>query len=426
MPTQSLRKHHDFTLLWIGQTASELGTRVSMFALPLVTFAVTGSAWAAALVQAAELAGLASMLLPAGVLADRVDRRRLLRSASALGALAYAAITSIVVLGHAGPVPLAAAALCSGIAAGLFGPAELSAVRTVVPQPDLPAALSLNQGRQFVASLVGGPLGGLLYGVARSLPFAVDSASYLFSWILLGRLRADLSPPTTSRGSAIADLREGVAYVGRHPLLRLLAGWAFLTNLSMNALFLIAVLRLITDGVNPVQIGLVETVAGACGVLGALLAPRLIARVPTGRLTIGTAWSVVPLVVPMALWGHPIVVATALGAVVLLNPAGNAGMQSYRAAVTPAELTGRVQAVVTFTSVLSLPLAPLLAGSLLEALDGRDAVLLAGALCALVALVPTLSPSVWRIPRPVDWPVVSPPSGRRSPDPRPARSTPPS
>ena len=349
--------------------------------------------------------GLVAMLLPGGVLADRIDRRRLLRAASALGVLAYASLAAMVALGHAGPLPLAAAALCSGIAAGLFGPAELSAVRTVVKPEDLPTALSLNQGRQHVAALVGAPVGGLLYGVARWLPFAVDATSYIFSWILLGRLNADLSPPPprNARGSVRADLREGMAYVWGHRLLRLLAGWSFLTNLSMNALFLIAVLRMITEGVDPLHIGLVETVAGACGILGALLAPRLIARIPTGRLTITIAWTPVPLLVPMAVWGTPAVVAAALGAVLLLNPAGNAGMQSYRAAVTPADLVGRVQAVISFTSALSLPLAPLLAGGLLRLFDGRDAVLLAGVFCALVALVPTLSRTVWAVPRPDAW-----------------------
>jgi MFS family permease len=344
------------------------------------------------------------------VLADRVNRRRLLRAASALGALAYATLAIAVVLGLAGPVHLAVTALCGGVAAGLFGPAELSAVQTVVPREDLATALSLNQGRQHVAGLVGAPLGGLLYGFARWLPFAADAASYLISWILLGRLRADLSSPVSPRprGSALTDLREGVAYVGRHRLWRILAGWAFLTNLSMNALFMLAVLRLISDGVDPVHIGLVETTAGTCGILGALLAPWLIARVPTGRLTIVIAWSAVPLVVPMAVWGHPSVVAAALGAVLLLNPAGNAGMQAYRTAVTPTELVGRMQAVMTFTSVLSLPLSPVLAGGLLALLNGRDAVLLAGALSAAVALVPTLSHTVRTIPRPDSWQAPAP------------------
>jgi hypothetical protein len=112
----------------------------------------------------------------------------------------------------------------------------------------------------------------------------------------------------------------------------------------------------------------------------------------------------VPLVVPMAVWPNPIVVAAALGGVLVLNPAGVAGMQSYRAAVTPHDLVGRVQAVMTFSSVLSLPLAPVLAGGLLALLNGRDAVLLAGVLSVIVALVPTLSQTIRAIPRPHEWP----------------------
>ena len=71
--------------------------------------------------------------------------------------------------------------------AGLFGPAEMSAVRTVVPTEQLPTALSQNQARQHVASLVGGPLGGALYGVTRWLPFAVDVVTYAVTWVMLGR-----------------------------------------------------------------------------------------------------------------------------------------------------------------------------------------------------------------------------------------------
>ena len=406
-----LRHHHDFALLWIGQTASALGSQVSMFAFPLIAFAVTGSVAVAAAVQAAELVGLAATLLPAGVLADRIDRRSLLRAASALGALAYASLTLALVLGHAWPLHLAATALCGGVAAGLFGPAELAAVQAVVPREELSTALSLNQGRQHVAALVGGPLGGLLYGATRWLPFAADAASYLLSWVMLGRLRADLSPPgrTQSRRPVRTELREGLAYVARHRLFRLLTVWSFLTNLSMNALFMVALLRMITGGVDPFRIGLVEAVAGGCGVLGALLAPRLIARVPTGRLTVAIAWSATPLAVPMAVWGHPIVVAAALGTVLLLNPAGNAGMQAYRAAVTPAELVGRTQAAMIFASALALPLAPALAGALVAALGGRDAVLLAGALSAAVALLPTLSRMIRTIPRPEAWPTAPAP-----------------
>ncbi len=108
----------------------------------------------------------------------------------------------------------------------------------------------------------------------------------------------------------------------------------------MNALFTVAILRLVQDGVAPLHIGLVETAAGAAGILGAVVAPWLIERLPTGWLTIAVSWSPLPLVVPMALWANAAVVAAALGCVLLVNPAGNAGMSAYRISVTPDHLVG--------------------------------------------------------------------------------------
>ncbi|MFC6344804.1 MFS transporter, partial [Nocardioides hankookensis] len=76
---RTLARNHDFTVLWVGQTISELGSRVSTFVFPLVAFALTGSPLAAAAAEAAYLLGMVVTLLPAGVLADRLHRRRVMR-----------------------------------------------------------------------------------------------------------------------------------------------------------------------------------------------------------------------------------------------------------------------------------------------------------------------------------------------------------
>lgn len=403
---RSLARNRDFTVLWVGQTVSELGSRVSMFVFPLLGYALTGSTLVAAAGEAAHLLGLAGVLLPAGVWADRVDRRRLMRAASGSGVLLYGSL-AVAGLLHALTVPhLLVVALLTGIAAGVFGPAEISSVRTVVPAEDLPTALSQNQARQHVASLVGAPLGGLLYAVARWLPFAADAVSYAVSWVLLGRIRADLSAPAQAgpRRRPRADIAEGLRFVTRHPFFRVLTVWSALVNLTVNALFLVAVLRLVEAGFAPVQIGLVETVAGVAGILGAVVAPWLIDRLPTGWLTIAISWAFVPLLVPMALWNQPLVVAAALGLGLFLTPAGNAGIGAYRVTVTPAHLQGRVQSTAQFVAMSTMPLAPLLAGVLLSGLGGGTAVAVLGGLTAVVALVPTLSRSVREVPRPARWP----------------------
>lgn len=416
---RNLARNHDFTVLWVGQTISELGSRVSMFVFPLLAYALTGSTLVAAGAEAAHLFGMAATLLPAGVLADRFDRRRIMRTSAAVGVLLYSSLV-VADLGGGLAVPhLLVVALLTGAAAGLFSPAELAAVRTVVADEDLPTAMSQNQARLHVAGLLGAPLGGVLYAVARWLPFAADAVSFAVWWLLLGRVRTDLSAPTSTTPRRPAhDLAEGIRFIASRPFFRVLTVWGALTNLAVNALFFVAVLRLIEGGFPAFQIGLVETAAGLCGILGAIVAPWIIERTATGRLTIAVAWSFLPLVVPLALWNQPAVVAGALAIGMFLNPAGNAGIGSYRVAVTPPELLGRVQATSQFVSMSAMPLAPLLAGALLAGIGGGWAIAVLGVLTAGVALIPTLSVSVRSVPRPRDWP-------RVRTDPRPERPAPP-
>ena len=198
-------------------------------------------------------------------------------------------------------------------------------------------------------------------------------------------------------------MAEGLRFAWTRPFFRTLMVWGMLSNLVVNALFVAATLRLIQAGYAPWAIGLVETAAGVCGVLGAMAAPRLIARFATGRLTVLVAWSFVPLLVPMVFWNNPAVVAVALSLGVFLNPAGNAGIGSYKMAVTPPELVGRVQSTGQFLTWSTLPLAPVLGGALLALVGGPATMAALAGLAAAVALVPTLSRSVRSVPRPAEW-----------------------
>ncbi|MFL6155382.1 MAG: MFS transporter [Marmoricola sp.] len=400
---RTLARNHDFTVLWVGQTISELGTRVSTFVYPLLGFALTGSTLWAASVEAAYLLGIVGMLLPAGVLADRVDRLRVMRASSAVGVLLYA---SLAVAGAAGALTighLLVVALLTGIASGLFSPAEMSAIGTVVEVDELPTALAQQQARQHVAGLVGAPLGGLLFTATRWVPFVFDTLSYAVAWAFLGRIRTDLTATPGVRTRPLHELRRGVAFTCKHPYLRVMLVWSPLVNLTMNALFLVAILHLVASGTAPAAIAVVEVVGGVCGIVGAILAPRIIERMRTGRLTLLVAWTMVPLMLPMAFWSTPLVIAAALGVILLLNPAGNAGGGSYRMAVTPPELIGRVQSAMQFTSMVTMPLAPLLAGALLGWLGVRDAILALGLITTAVALIPTLSRTVRSVGRPAEW-----------------------
>ncbi len=402
---RSLSRNRDFTALWTGEAISQLGSAVSMFAFALVGYALTGSAMLAGLPTSAFVLGMVAALLPAGVVVDRSDRRRLMMLASGSGAVVYGLVAVAAFAGELQLWHLVAAALLTGVGTGVFGPAEASAVRSVVTREELPTALSQNQARQHVAALVGGPLGALLVGMGRAMPFVFDAVTFAISFVTLSRIRTDLSPqPNREQASVRADLVAGLRYVVARPYFRTMMAFAATSNLAVNAVFYVAIMRLVQEGVHPGAIGVIDMLAGLGGILGAVAAPRIIERVPTGRLTLAVAWSWVPLLVPLLFWSSPLAVGAMLFLGITLNPAGNAGSQSYRMAITPMHLQGRVASSMQFVGMSLMPLAPLLGGVLLEQLGPQAATLGLMAVVTVSALIPTCSATVRRIPRPAAWP----------------------
>ena len=271
---------------------------------------------------------------------------------------------------------------------------------------ELGMAISQNQARHHIASLVGGPLGGVLYAVAKPLPFLVDAVTYAFSLLTVSRVRADLSPVDRPRRTPVRELGDGLRYLLVRPYFRSVAAFSAAINLVVNAVFFVAIVRLVEAGIPSTTIGLVEALAGIGGIVGALIAPFVIDRMRTGHLTMSTAWLWVPLLVPLIFWSSPWLVGAMLCIGLLLNPAGNAAAQSYRVAITPDELQGRIASSSQFLSFTTIPLAPLLGGWLLETYGAEAATTILLVAAALAALIPTLARSVRSVPRPRDWPVL--------------------
>ncbi len=403
---RTLARNRDFTRLWAGEAVSQLGTAATLFAFPLLGYALTGSALLAALPVAAYTLGIAVALLPAGVVADQVDRRLLLMVASAAGLVLTASVAVAGFLGAMTMPHLIVVALGTGVVAGFYMPTEMSAVRSVVSRADLPTALSQNQARHHIASLLGGPLGGVLYAVARPLPFLVDAVTFAISLLTVSRVRTDLSPVDRPRSTPVRELGEGLRYLLARRYFRSVAAFGAACNLVVNAVFFVAIVRLVEDGVPSTTIGLVEALAGVGGVAGAIIAPFLIDRMRTGHLTVSVAWSWVPLLVPLMFWSSPWLVGAMLCIGLLLNPAGNAAGQSYRVAITPDDLQGRIASASQFLGFTTIPMAPLLGGWLLETYGAETATAMLLGAAVLTALIPTLARSVRSVPRPRDWPVL--------------------
>src|SRR6476659_8916926 len=208
-----LRRNRDFVLLQSGQLLSTLGNQASAIAYPLLVLSLTHSPAKAGLVAFAGILPYPLFVLPAGLLADRLDRRRIMIVSDVVRALALGGLAAAVAAGSAQFALIMAVAFVDGTMFAFFNIAEVGALRSVVPRAQLPRAFAAEQARYSTVVLAGPPLGGFLFGLGRALPFIVDAVSYAFSFGTLVAMRTpfqeEREPSTTSLRE---EVREGLAW----------------------------------------------------------------------------------------------------------------------------------------------------------------------------------------------------------------------
>jgi hypothetical protein len=412
-----LRRNRDFQLLWGGQAVSVLGSQTSKIAYPLLVLAMTGSPAKAGIAGFAAMLGYLLFPLLAGGLADRHDRKRIM---IACDALRLAAVGSIAVAGwaaHITYVQVLVAGFVEGTASVFFGLAQRGALPMLVHPSQRSVAIGQNEARQNAAQLAGPALGGWLFGLSQAAPFAADAASYLASLVTLPFIKTPMQlPPTAAApasGSASASgsrglrapassspsasgsrglrasLGEGLAWSWREPFLRYSAFFAASVNLLLQVLTLGIIVLARHDGASPAQVGLIVGCTGAGGLAGALVAPRLAARIPAGLAITGCMWIWTALLslivlVRVPLWLCPIVAAFGF-----VGPTWNVSVQTYRMLITPNELLGRTSSLALQLGWGVIPLGSLLAGFLLQAVSPTAAMTAVAAGMAVTAVAAT-------------------------------------
>jgi predicted MFS family arabinose efflux permease len=325
-------------------------------------------------------------------------------------------MTSIVValgLGRLTFAQVVVAAFLEGSAFVFFNIAEVGALRSVVPARQLPAAAAAEQARLSVVTLAGPPLGGVLFGFGRSLPFLADAISYVFS---IGSLLGMRTPFQEARERDPAPLRtqirEGIAWLWGHAYLRTSALIFAGDNFVFQAIFLVFIVVAKRHGLSSGAIGALIAVFGTSALLGSLVAPRAARWLSIRTIMLLNQW-LNGLFVLYLVWPSPYVLVACVLPVAFVGPWLNAVVIGYRTAVTPDHLVGRVSSVARNIALLAQPLGPLAAGLLLAASSPRLTVLVLALVCLALALVSTLSPSIRRSPSldeldPVATPSASP------------------
>jgi MFS family permease len=371
---------------------SDLGSSMSGLAFPLLTLAITRSPVQAGVVGTAGALIRLVCQLPAGVVTDRFERRRLMLAADVIRLAVYGILGFVVITDRVTLTWIIVATVVSSVFNVAHENAQMGAIRNVVPLAQLPEASARNEARGAAVSLIGPPVGGALYGLSRSVPFFADAVSYLLSFIGVWLVRQPMQQERTEpRGHPVKELVEGVKFTFAEPFLRAVLFIAAPMNLAFNGLAFSIVVILQQQGTPPALIGTVETIVGVGVLAGALLAPMLSRRIPLRLLAIGISWLGVALIALSATLTGSILVGVPMAIAIFFGPACNAALFGYQAAITPDRLQGRVISVIFLAAMSLSSVAALLGGLLVHTWGGPAAILAFAAIITPSAVAATVS-----------------------------------
>jgi MFS family permease len=406
---QPLWRRRNYLTLWGGKLVSATGSQMTQIAFPLLVLELTQSAAIAGLAGALRMLPYLLLSLPAGALADRWDRRRVMLLCDSGRALALGSIPLALLLGHLSVLHICLVAVVEGTLFVFFDIAEVAVLPGIVTQEEMPAAvaqyISLTDG---VTMLLGPALGGALFALGRMVPFLLDAVSYAASVLALWRVELPKQTAPDEQANPLNwrtkrdDIAAGVVWLWRQRTVRALTMLLAAGNcLVAGEALLVIVLAERLHATAP-EVGLILGLGGCGAVFGALLAERVVRRLTFAQAFIGGSWLVALIwllyAVAPAAFALGLVMA-GLGAVYAVI---NVAQYSYRMSLIPDALQGRINSIIRLMLYGSLPLGLAVAGFLIEHVGAAPTVLLLGAGLVAVALAATLHPRIRnaRMPEP--------------------------
>ncbi|MEV0681543.1 MFS transporter [Actinosynnema sp. NPDC050436] len=367
----SLWHHRDFRLLWAGDTISQFGSTIGRTVLPLLAVgALAATPVQMGLLTAASTAAFLLIGLPAGVWVDRLRRRPVMLTADFVRAALMLSVPVAWWLGTLTFAHLVVVALLVGAATVMFDIAYQSYLPALVGRDQLVEGNAKLTASQSVAE-VSGPAaaGGVAQAVGAANGILATGVGYLCSALFLLRIRTEEpTPRVPDRPGLVGEIAEGLRFVFGNRSLRAVVGTTGTANFFDGVALAVLVLFLVRDlGLSEGVTGLVLSSAGVGGVLGALTANRWNARFGQTRVI----WLSILVTQPFGLllplagpdWRLGFVVVAdlvlAYGAIVY-----NIAQVSYRQAICPDHLLGRMNASIRFVVWGALPLGGLVGGLL--------------------------------------------------------------
>jgi MFS family permease len=383
--------HSLFRWLWFAAVASNIGTWMQNVGAEWLMTTIAPSPMMVALMQTAEMTPLFLLALPAGALADVVDRRRLLLLTQGWMLVAATTLALLTLAGLTGAWTLLLLTFSLGLGAALNAPAWQAIVPELVPRRELAAAVSLNSVAFNIARALGPALGGLV--VAFSGPWAVfmlNALSFLGILLVLYRWRREPSESMLPTERVVGAMRAGVRYVRHSPELRRVLLRTGLFVVCASALW--AMLPLIARkelGLGAIAYGILLGGLGAGAVLAAFLLPTIRRHMSINLLVAsGTVlFAGVTLTLAYVRMMPPLALAMVLGGIawMALMSSFNISVQT----VVPAWVRARALAIYLLVFFGGMAIGSALWGAVATRL-GIPTALLCAALAMLAGLLAAL------------------------------------
>ncbi len=373
--------------MWIGACTSSIGTWMQIVAQGWLIYRLSHSAFLLALDQ--FLGGIPIFLfsLIGGVVADRVERRRILLGSQWVQMASAGLLTILVITGRVHVWEILCLSFVSGFAQAFGGPAYQALIPTLVEKEDMPNAIALNSIQFNVAVMVGPALAGqTLAKLGESWCFGLNALSFLAPIISLSLITARFLPQKTKE-SVYTSLKEGIKFVRRQPSMEALIILAFcMTFLSMPArtYFPVFVKDIFHRGPetygNLLALMGLGSICGSLGVAGLGNIKRKGKLALAALMTLGVGISGFALSKWLPLSGVMLVLTGASMMAVFAN------VNSLVQLITTNEMRGRVMSVYNFAFRGGMPMGNLLSGWLVPIFTAPVVLGVNGALLVVLGL----------------------------------------
>lgn len=412
-------RHRSFALLWAGAFTSNIGTWMETVAVGILVTTTTGQAAWTGLVAAAAFVPNAVLGPLGGALADRLPRRRVLITTTAVQTVLAGTLTLLAATDTARPGLVALIVLAAGCAMALGFPAYQALLPDLVPRDDLPGAVALSSAQWNLGRVIGPALAGVVVGFGGfEWAFGINTLSFLAVIVVVASLR--LSPPAPVREASIIDaIRAGARFALTEPGLRVVIAYMALNSLlAAPFIALVPAVALKVFDSGDFGTSLLVTAQGVGAVLMGLSLGQLFERFGSRRVLFAVLGGL-----PLALVAYALAPNLAVGVVTIflvgfLYLGALSNFVTIAQLRAPAELRGRVMSLLMVLLGALYPLGSVLQGAIADRVGLRATTAGAGVLMAVTLLaVRLLRPGTARaLDEPVAEPPTAPPSEAVAPE----------